>query len=66
MSQIDSGLSPEGVAPCEMLLEPEVVTDVRFEIFTALTVKNVVFWDIKPQFVLHSRHIRSPLQGPAG
>jgi hypothetical protein len=21
---------------------------VRFEVFTALTVKNVVFWDIKP------------------
>jgi hypothetical protein len=29
-------------------------------------VKNVVFWDIKPQFVPHRRHITSPLQSPAG
>jgi hypothetical protein len=28
---------------------------VRFEVFTAVTIKNVVFWDIKTQFVLHSR-----------
>jgi hypothetical protein len=28
-------------------------------------MKNVVFWDIKPQFVLHRRHITSPLQSPA-
>jgi hypothetical protein len=27
-----------------------------------MTVKNVVFWDIKTQFVLHRRHITSPLQ----
>jgi hypothetical protein len=26
---------------------------------------NVVLWDIKPQFVLHSRHIKSQLQTPA-
>jgi hypothetical protein len=25
--------------------------DVRFEVFAAATMKNVVFWDIKPQFV---------------
>jgi hypothetical protein len=24
-------------------------------------MKNVVFWDIKPQFVPHRRHITSPL-----
>jgi hypothetical protein len=30
---------------------------VRFEVFTAVTMKNVVLWDIKPQFVLHRRHI---------
>jgi hypothetical protein len=30
-----------------------------------LAMKNVVFWDIKPQFVLHRRHITSPLQSPA-
>jgi hypothetical protein len=29
-------------------------------------MKNVVFWDIKTQFVLHRRHITSPLQSPAG
>jgi hypothetical protein len=29
-------------------------------------MKNVVFWDIKSQFVLHRRHITSPLQIPAG
>jgi hypothetical protein len=26
--------------------------------------KNVVFWNIKTQFVLHGRHITSPLQSP--
>jgi hypothetical protein len=39
--------------------------DVRAEDFTAVTMKNVVFWDIKTQFLLHRRHI-SPLQSPAG
>jgi hypothetical protein len=38
---------------------------VRFEDFTAVTMKNGVFWDIKTQFVLHRRHITSPLQSPA-
>jgi hypothetical protein len=32
----------------------------------AVIMKNVVFCDIKPQFVLHRRHITSPLQSPAG
>jgi hypothetical protein len=41
------------------------VLHVRFEVFTAVTMKNVVFWDIKTQFVLHRRHITSPLQIPA-
>jgi hypothetical protein len=27
-------------------------------------MKNVVFWDINTQFVLHRRHITSPLQSP--
>jgi hypothetical protein len=39
---------------------------VRFDVFTAVTMKNVVFWDIKTQFVLHRRHITSPLHSPAG
>jgi hypothetical protein len=30
---------------------------VRFEVFTAVTMKNVVFWDLKTQFVRHGRHI---------
>jgi hypothetical protein len=34
---------------------------VRFEV-TAVTMKNVVFWDIKTQFVHHWKHIISPLQ----
>jgi hypothetical protein len=29
-------------------------------------MKNAVFWDIKPQFVFHRRHITSLLQSPAG
>jgi hypothetical protein len=28
-------------------------------------MKNAVFWDIKTQFVLHRRHITSPLQSTA-
>jgi hypothetical protein len=38
---------------------------VRFEVFTAVTMKNVVFWDINTQFVLHRSHITSPLQSSA-
>jgi hypothetical protein len=38
---------------------------VGFEIFRAVTMKNAVFWDIKPHFVLHRRHITSLLQSPA-
>jgi hypothetical protein len=30
----------------------------------AVTMKDVVFWDITPQFVLLRRHIMSPLQSP--
>jgi hypothetical protein len=30
--------------------------------FTAVTMNNVAFWDIKTQFVLHRRHITSRLQ----
>jgi hypothetical protein len=28
-------------------------------------MKNVVFWDIKTQFVLHRRHVTSLLHSPA-
>jgi hypothetical protein len=37
---------------------------VRFEVFTAVTVKNAIFWDIETQFVRHRRHITFPLQIP--
>jgi hypothetical protein len=39
---------------------------VRFEVFTAVTMMNAVFWDIKTQFVPHRKHITFPLQSPAG
>jgi hypothetical protein len=42
-----------------------VLNHVRFEVSTSVTMKNVVFLDIKAQFVLHRRHITSPLQSPA-
>jgi hypothetical protein len=41
-----------------------IPTDIRFEVFTTVTMKNAVFWDIKPEFVPHRRHITSPLQIP--
>jgi hypothetical protein len=44
--------------------EPEL--KVRSEVFMAVTVKNAVFWDIRPHFVPHRIHITSPLQKPAG
>jgi hypothetical protein len=31
---------------------------LRFEVFTAVTVKNVVFWDIKSQFVFQGDTLR--------
>jgi hypothetical protein len=37
----------------------------RFEVFTAVTMQNSVFWNIKTQFVPHRRHITSPLQSLA-
>jgi hypothetical protein len=30
-----------------------------------IILKNVILWDINTQFVLHRRHITSPLQSPA-
>jgi hypothetical protein len=37
----------------------------RFEVFTAVTMKNSVCLDIITHFVLHRRHIKSPLHSPA-
>jgi hypothetical protein len=39
---------------------------VRFEVFTAVTMKNAVFSDIKIQLVPLRRHITPPLQIPTG
>jgi hypothetical protein len=39
---------------------------VRFEVFTAVTMKTGVFWDMKTLFVPHKKHITSPLQSRAG
>jgi hypothetical protein len=50
----------------ERIWEKVILNYVRFEVFTAVTMKDVVFWDIKTQFVLHRRHVTSPLQSPAG
>jgi hypothetical protein len=38
---------------------------VRFEVFTTVTMKNAVFWDINTQFVPRRKHIMSPLKSPA-
>jgi hypothetical protein len=38
--------------------------NVSFEVFTVLTMKNVVFWDIKTQLLPHKEHVTSPLQSP--
>jgi hypothetical protein len=42
------------------------VDNVRFEGFTAVTKKNVVFWDIVTKFIPYRKHITSPLEKPAG
>jgi hypothetical protein len=39
---------------------------VGFEVFTAVVIKNAVFWKVKTQFVPHRRNIASQLQSPAG
>jgi hypothetical protein len=39
---------------------------IRFEVFTAVTMNNDVYWDIITQFVPHRRHITSLLQNPDG
>jgi hypothetical protein len=58
----------EEVLPCveRGLQPPERVIFVRSEVFTAGTVKNDIFWDIKTQFVPHRRHMTCPLQRAAG
>jgi hypothetical protein len=51
---------------CEQVSKiKKLATICETEVLTAVTMKNVVIWDIKTQFVLHRRHITSPLQSPA-
>jgi hypothetical protein len=42
------------------------IDNVRFEVFTVVTMKNTVFWDIQTQFIPHWKHIKSLLQSPTG
>jgi hypothetical protein len=37
---------------------------VRYEVFAAVSMKNVVIWDIKTQLVPHRKHITSLLKSP--
>jgi hypothetical protein len=46
-------------------LRNRVCFRVRFGGFASVTMKNVVFWDIRILFIPHRRHITSPLQSPA-
>jgi hypothetical protein len=39
----------------------KMIVHVRFDVWTAVTMKNAVFWDIETEFVLHRKHITSPL-----
>jgi hypothetical protein len=41
-------------------------TYVKFGVFTAVTMKNALFLDIKTQFVPHRKDITSLLQSQAG
>jgi hypothetical protein len=54
------------ITPFSLFKVNQKIGLVRFEVLTAVTMKNAVFWDIKPQFILHMRHITFPLQSPAG
>jgi hypothetical protein len=50
----------------EDVILPRNIYDTKFEVFTAVTVKNAVFWDVKAQFLPHWKHITSLLKNPAG
>jgi hypothetical protein len=41
------------------------VRNVRFEVFTAVAMKNGILWDRNTQFVPHRKQIMSPLQNLA-
>jgi hypothetical protein len=50
----------------EISVDETTATCVRFEVFTAVAMKNVVFWDIRTQFIPHRRYITSLLQRSPG
>jgi hypothetical protein len=66
----EEGTSPRMATDCILMLSiarfelhfgcKSKVEDVRFEVFTAVSVKNVVFWDIKPKLYLteNTLHLR--------
>jgi hypothetical protein len=41
-------------------------TNFSVQVFSVVTMKRAIFWDIKTQFIPHREHITSPLQSPAG
>jgi hypothetical protein len=43
--------------PLKLLVNNGSDTYIRFVVFTAVTMKNAVFWDIKTQFILHRRQL---------
>jgi hypothetical protein len=65
LSTINIRRGREGYSRQEQQSEAKKHRYIRFEVFTAVTVKNAVLWDMKTQFVLQRRHITSPLQSPA-
>jgi hypothetical protein len=38
------------------------IINIEFQVFTAVTMKNSVLWDIKTRFVPRRKNITSPLQ----
>jgi hypothetical protein len=46
--------------------EDTILYVVRFAVYTAVAMKNAGFWDIKPQFLPHSKHITSLIERPDG
>jgi hypothetical protein len=39
--------------------------NLKFEVLTAMTMKNATFWDVKTQFILHKKLVKFLLQNPA-
>jgi hypothetical protein len=50
-----------GRGPIDLETKETKLFCIGFEVFTAMTVKDTLVWDLKPQFVPHRRHITSLL-----